>query len=75
MAFYAWIQVRNIAAVEKVDMDRARKLYEKTLTKKVFHAWHYSHVSWFTVINTQDTSLFLLIIIVTTTTRSLQSLY
>ena len=44
-AFYAWIQVRNMAAVEKVDMDRANKHYERILTRKVFRAWHFSNVS------------------------------
>lgn len=34
-----------MAAVEKVDMDKASKHYERTLTKKVFRAWHSSNVS------------------------------
>jgi hypothetical protein len=44
-AFYAWIQVRNMATVEKVDMDNANKHYERILVKKVFRAWHDSNVS------------------------------
>ena len=32
--------------MEKVDMDKANKHYERILIKKVFHAWHNSNVSW-----------------------------
>ena len=34
-----------MAAVEKVDMDKASKHYKRTLIKKVFCAWHSSNVS------------------------------
>ena len=43
--FYAWIQVRNIAAVEKVNsLEKARAYSEKKLKKKVFEAWLFLRV-------------------------------
>ena len=45
-AFYAWIQVRNIGAVEKGDVGRARLHYERVLQLKTFRAWLYSQVSY-----------------------------
>jgi hypothetical protein len=38
-AFYAWIQVRNLGAVEKGDVDRANTHYEKILKLRTFRAW------------------------------------
>ena len=44
--FLAWIQVRNIATVEKVNnLEKARVYYEKKLMKKVFEAWLFLRVS------------------------------
>lgn len=43
-AFYAWIQVRNIGAVAKGEVDRARVHYERKLKLKTFRAWHNSQV-------------------------------
>lgn len=43
-AFYAWIQVRNVAAAEKVDMDKASKHYERRLLRRTFFAWHFMNV-------------------------------
>ena len=43
--FYAWIQVRNIAAVEKVNsLEKARAYSQKKLKKKVFEAWLFLRV-------------------------------
>ena len=43
--FYAWIQVRNIATVEKVNnLEKAKAYYEKKLMKKVFEAWLFLRV-------------------------------
>ena len=37
--------MRNMAAAEKVDMDKASKHHERKLLKKIFHAWQFSNVS------------------------------
>ena len=43
--FYAWIQVRNIATVEKVNnLEKAKAYHEKKLMKKVFEAWLFLRV-------------------------------
>ena len=43
--FYAWIQLRNIATVEKVNnLEKAKAYYEKKLMKKVFEAWLFLRV-------------------------------
>ncbi len=41
-AFYNWIQVRNMGAVEKGDEDRAKHHHNKTIQLKVIRAWYYS---------------------------------
>ena len=41
--FYAWIQVRNVAAAEKVDIQKANAHYRRRMLGKVLSAWHLSN--------------------------------
>ncbi len=38
-SFYAWIQVRNMGAVEKDELEMAKIYYERKLMKRVVDAW------------------------------------
>lgn len=58
-AFYAWIQVRNVAAAEKVDMDKTNKHYERRLLRRTFLAWHFMNVCpLYYIIITYNQSIF-----------------